>query len=160
MSQESKEERIDLGTLSQVLVRMAVRSTAISIIGATGMIAVELLNLDRLLIMLIGSLCGWYIFYAAYQVTEQSSKRQFYLAMKWNHLLMVTACLIGGIWGGVVYAGVCVIPTWTNITWLHFSMTECSDMLLIGKRFLSASVICSIFLLFVPSVRAYFYWGR
>lgn len=142
----------------KVITNIAVRTTAIAIVGATSIAVISILVLPPILIPLVAFICGWQIFFVSYQVTVSSTKYRVFLITGWNHLIMIISCLVGGLLAGSLYAGVCILPDWFSLEQIPHFLSNCNEFLIIEKRFVSASIICSILFLFLPGIQSYFYW--
>ncbi len=118
---------VDLPPPQMLLPKMAFRAVVTSLVGSTiaALSALTILTVAAMFVFYLAT--GLFIYLAAYQVSSKDNKDRYWIVTRWNHLILVAACLIGGTWSSIAYAIGCNLAMNINQGWQAFIPAGCRD---------------------------------
>ena len=103
------------------------------------------------LLPIAASCLAVFIARAAYRTPDMPGYQSHFLVTRWTHLIALGASLLGGIWAGVLHAGVCSVATTLGI--VESSSLPC------GKHKIAATFWgATVFLLIFTGIVAFWFW--
>jgi hypothetical protein len=125
------------------------RAVVAALIVGTCLTGVSLFLPD--LLPIAASCLAVFIARAAYRTSDMPGYQSHFLVTRWTHLIAVGASLLGGIWTGMLYTGVCSMATTLGIVE--------SGSLRCGKHQIATTFWGAIvFLLIFTGIVAFWFW--
>jgi len=143
---------IDLGPYSEVLKRIAIRAIMVAILSGTVVGLISLNRVTSILLPLVAIIPGWFLIIVSYRVSFNRGQEYGWLSGNLNHLILIAAILIGGIWSAVVQTSICFGFAVQKIPWLTRFPLECTSFENVNERVFTLSIAGILGFLIIPFI--------
>jgi len=151
---------VELGNQSQVLMRMTLIAFGLALLGGTFSAITSLTRVLSIVFPVVNILFGFFIVLASYRVTYNKAGNTTWMVTKWNHAILVSACIFAGIWLATLQTGICYAMTVSKIAWMQALPITCRSVASASERLVAGSIIGAATFLLVPFLFALFYVAR
>lgn len=134
---QSEPISVDLPPPQKLLPKMAFNATITSLVGSTIAALSALTILTAAAMFIFYLVTGLFVCLAAYQISSKDKKNRYWIITRWNHVILLVACLVGSIWSSIVYAIGCNLmmnlsPAWRAIIPAGCRFTISVDIIIIA----------------------------